>query len=63
MERHLDEWIPLSDAAKELAVSYAKAWTMVLTGGLKGTKNAGRWMVDRADLDRILQSRVREAKR
>jgi hypothetical protein len=46
-------FIPLSEAAHHLSVSWAAAWRLVLTGRLKGEKVAGKWMVSVASLREV----------
>jgi len=51
--------IGLVDAAHRLSQSWARTWDMVLRGELAGTKVGGRWLVDEADVDRVLRERRR----
>ena len=37
--------IPLTDAAKELSISWERAWRALLNGQLEGEKTNGRWHV------------------
>ena len=51
--------IDLVAAAAELQLPYSKAYRLVLIGALKGERQEGRWLVDRADLERLLKERER----
>ena len=37
--------ISLTDAAQRLGISWGRAWRLLLTGKLSGTKREGRWFV------------------
>ncbi len=53
--------ISLSDAALRLGVGYAAARDMLLRRELRGGKDArGRYVVEAADLERVLQERERD---
>lgn len=45
--------ITLSDAAQRLGMSWGRAWRLVLTGKLLGTKREGRWVVSERSVTRL----------
>ena len=49
-----DERITLHEAAHRLGVHYMTAYRYVRTGRLKAESDDGRWLVDPADLDRLM---------
>ena len=50
--------VDLVDAAAALKVPYHTAHRLVLTGELKGWRQDGRWLVDRDDLERVVEERI-----
>ena len=49
--------ISLSDAAQQLGMSWGRAWRLVLTGELSGTKRQGRWVVSKHSVSRLRDGR------
>lgn len=47
--------IPLAEAAQRLAVSWSKAWRLMLEGVITGRKVNGRWHVQVEDVDRLVE--------
>jgi hypothetical protein len=47
--------IPLALAAQRLGVSWTRAWRLVLTGQLEGSKIGGRWVVSAASIERAVE--------
>lgn len=50
-------WMSLPSAAKELNVSWSRAWGMLFRGDLTGQQVAGRWLVSRPSVERLLAER------
>lgn len=49
--------MPLALAAQKLGLSWRRAWGLVLEGQLGGRQVNGRWLVSRADTERLAQER------
>jgi hypothetical protein len=47
--------VPLSIAAQRLAVSWERAWRLVLQGRIRGRKVNGRWLVSWPDTERLAE--------
>ena len=52
----LDDTVPAGEAARMLGTSPQRVRALISAGELPGTKVAGRWLVDRASVDRRLRS-------
>jgi len=48
--------VPLSDAAKELSLSWFIAWRLLLSGQLAGEKRGNRWYTSRESIDALRES-------
>jgi hypothetical protein len=53
--------ITLPQAAREIGISWASAWRLLLTGRLEGRLLHGRWIVTRSSLDSEKLRRLRTA--
>lgn len=49
--------VPLTEAARRLKISWHRAWRHMLIGDLRGEKVDGRWVVRRADVERLAVER------
>lgn len=45
--------VTLADAAKELGISWHRAWRLALTGELDSHRESGRWYVSRESVESI----------
>jgi hypothetical protein len=55
VSKQLDE-LPLTAAALQLGISWQRAWRLVLTGEISGSKRGGRWFVDTVSLEQFGES-------
>ena len=58
MQMERSEYMPLAEAAKELGISWHRAWRLVLTGRLDAHKNGGRWLVKIASIESYSKTRA-----
>jgi len=54
------DWLPLTQAAQQLGLSWEATWRRMLRRELTGVKHGGRWMVRRADVRRLARARRRQ---
>ena len=52
------EWIPLAEAAAELKLTWAQAYSKALSGRIAAKKEGSRWMVSRRSIDAAKASSV-----
>jgi excisionase family DNA binding protein len=50
--------VTVREAARRLGGGYYAVYKLMLDGALKGERVAGRWVVDAADLDRLVRTRA-----
>ena len=61
-QEHSEDTIPVSEAAFALRMRYQRALDMVLTGQIRGWKEAdGRWRCSRASVNEYLAKHARPA--
>jgi hypothetical protein len=49
-----DGFVPLTEEALRLSISWHRAWRLMLTGQLTGRKEGSRWVVTTESVDRVL---------
>ncbi len=52
--------LDLPQAAARLGLSWHQAYSLVLRGKIRGERRAGRWMIDKASVERLLREQQRQ---